>query len=203
MSAMAAGAWMRIALIHALKCRIVSTSPPPLDAPHPVQQLYVGHHAWLLGRLRARLGSPADAQDLAAETFLRVCAAPRLGAIAKPRAFLATIAKRLLFSHWRRRELETAYLEALAQRPDDCAPSPEDRAVLLETLEHIAHALDGLPLKARQTFVLSQIDGLGYHAIAERLGISHSTVRRHMAEGFRRIALALARQEAGIGLPRP
>jgi hypothetical protein len=24
-----------------------------------------------------------------------------------------------------------------------------------------------------------------------------------MAEGFRRIALALARQEAGIGLPRP
>jgi RNA polymerase sigma-70 factor (ECF subfamily) len=163
----------------------------------------VGHHAWLLGRLHARLGNPADAQDLAAETFLRVCAAPRLADIARPRAFLTTIAKRLLFSLWRRRELEQAYLDTLARLPADCTPSPEDRAVLLETLAHIAHALDGLPLKARQAFVLSQIDGLGYHAIAEQLGISHSTVRRHMAEGFRRIALALARQEAGIGLPRP
>ena len=66
----------------------------------------------------------------------------------------------------------------------------------------LACALDGLPLKARQTFVLSQIDGLGYQAIADELGISHSTVRRHMAEGFRRTALALARQDAGIGLPR-
>jgi RNA polymerase sigma-70 factor (ECF subfamily) len=194
---------MRIILIHALKCRIVPTLPPSLDTPHPAQQLYVGHHAWLLGRLHARLGNPADAQDLAAETFLRVCAAPRLADIARPRAFLTTIAKRLLFSLWRRRELEQAYLDTLARLPADCTPSPEDRAVLLETLAHIAHALDGLPLKARRAFVLSQIDGLGYHAIAEQLGISHSTVRRHMAEGFRRIALALARQEAGIGLPRP
>ena len=38
-------------------------------------------------------------------------------------------------------------------------------------------------------------------AVWDALGISHSTVRRHMAEGFRRIALALARQDAGITAP--
>ncbi|ARU06524.1 RNA polymerase subunit sigma [Comamonas serinivorans] len=179
------------------------SSPPPLLSPvQQAQHLFTGHHAWLLGRLQARLRNPADAQDVAAETFLRVCGAREPVAIASPRAFLTTIAKRLLVSLWRRRELEQAYLDALARQPEDCAPSPEDRAVLLETLAHIAHALDGLPLKARQTFVLSQIDGLGYQAIADELGISHSTVRRHMAEGFRRTALALARQDAGIGLPR-
>lgn len=181
-----------------------------MPAPHPsfdpvqqVQQLFTGHHAWLLSRLKVRLRNTAEAQDVASETFLRMVATPHPTIIAEPRAFLTTIAKRLLFSVWRRRELEHAYLEMLAQCPPELAASPEDRAVLLETLEHIAHALEGLPPQAQQTFVLSQIDGMGYLAIAEQLGISHSTVRRHMAEGFRRIALAVSRQNAGIRLPRP
>lgn len=179
----------------------MSLPSTPFDPLQQAQQLYSGHHGWLLARLQARLRNLAQAQDVAAETFLHVVAARQPVAVQEPRAFLTTIAKRLLFTLWRRRELERAYLETLAQRPEELVPSPEDRAVLLETLEHIAHALDGLPLKARQAFVLSQIEGQTYHAIAEQLGISHSTVRRHMAEGFRRIALALARQEAGIGLP--
>lgn len=170
---------------------------PPLDPMHHARQMFAGHHGWLLSRLQARLRNTAEAQDVASETFLRVLGYRQLDAVQEPRAFLTTIAKRLLFTLWRRRELEQAYLDALAQRPEDFAPSPEERALLLETLEYIAQALDGLPLKARQAFLLSQIDGLGYQAIAEQLGISHSTVRRHMAEGFRRIALALARQQAG------
>jgi RNA polymerase sigma-70 factor (ECF subfamily) len=74
--------------------------------------------------------------------------------------------------------------------------------VLLETLEYIAQALDGLPIKAHQAFLLSQIDGLTYQAIADQLDISLSTVRRHMAEALRRIAVALARQQAGIAAAR-
>jgi len=165
------------------------------------RQLFASHHGWLVARLQARLRCTADAQDVASETFLRVLASRHLGAVQEPRAFLTTIAKRLLFTLWRRRALEQAYLETLALHPEEFAPSPEDRAVLLETLDYIAQALDGLPLKARQAFVLSQIHGLGYHAIAGQLCISHSTVRRHMAEGFRRIAIALAQQEAGVAAP--
>nr|WP_027015622.1 sigma-70 family RNA polymerase sigma factor [Comamonas composti] len=175
----------------------------PFDPLEQARQLYVGHHAWLLSRLQARLRNRAEAQDLASETFVHVLAARQPTRVEEPRAFLTTIAKRLLFTQWRRRELERAYLEALAQCPQELAPSPEDRALLLETLEYIARALDGLPLKARQTFVMSQIEGLTYPLIAERLGISHSTVRRHMAEGFRRIAVALAHQDAGLARPGP
>ncbi|MDM0089119.1 MULTISPECIES: sigma-70 family RNA polymerase sigma factor [unclassified Variovorax] len=165
---------------------------------HLVQQLFSDHHAWLTGRLQARLGNVADAQDLASETFVRMVGQRDLEAVQEPRAFLTTIAKRLLFSFWRRRDLERAYLDTLALRPEETAPSPEERAVLIETLEHIAQALDGLALKAHQAFLLSQLDGLGYHAIAAELGISHSTVRRHMAEAFGRIAMAMARQQAGL-----
>jgi RNA polymerase sigma-70 factor (ECF subfamily) len=150
------------------------------------RQLFASHHGWLVARLQVRLRCTADAQDVASETFLRVLASRHLGAVQEPRAFLTTIAKRLLFTLWRRRALEQAYLETLALHPEEFAPSPEDRAVLLETLDYI---------------VLSQIHGLGYHAIAGQLCISDSTVRRHMAEGFRRIAIALAQQEAGVAAP--
>ena len=180
----------------------MSVPHPPIDPLLRAQQLYAGHHAWLLSRLQARLRNTAEAQDVASETFLRVLTARQASVVEEPRAFLTTIAKRLLFTLWQRRELERAYLDTLAQQPEALAPSPEERAVLLETLETIANALEGLPLKARQAFLLSQVDGLTYEAIAQQLDISQSTVRRHMAEGFRRIAIALARQQAGIAAPR-
>lgn len=183
----------------------MSTAPLPLPGSGDVaRELFTCHHGWLLTRLQARLRHLPDAQDLASETFVRVLAGhgpEQLAALREPRAFLTTVARRLLISFWRRRDLEQAWLEVLAQAPPACAPSPEERAVLLETLAHVGQALDGLPLKARQAFLLSQLDGLGYQAIAEQLDLSHSTVRRHMADGFRRIAQALDRQQAGIALP--
>ena len=180
----------------------MSMPRPSFDPMQQAQQLFTGHHGWLLSRLKARLRNTAEAQDVASETFLRVVAAPGPTPIEEPRAFLTTIAKRLLFTLWRRRELEQAYLETLAQRQQEFAPSPEERALLLETLNTIAHALDGLPLKARQSFLLSQLDGMTYQAIAEQLNISHSTVRRHMTEAFRRIAIAQLQQEAGLAPTR-
>ena len=181
-----------------------SPTLPVSPSGRPACDLFRQHHGWLLSRLQARVRNRADAQDLAAETFLRVLTGQGDAAIAtlrEPRAFLTTVARRLLISFWRRRDLEQAWREVSAWSEPALAPSPEERAVLLETLAHVADALDGLPLKAHQTFLLSQVDGLGYQAIADELGLSQSTVRRHMTEGFRRIALALARQEAGIGLP--
>ena len=64
------------------------------------------------------------------------------------------------------------------------ALSPEERLQLLQTLDAIDAMLDGLPHKALGAFVLSQLDGLTYAQIAERLAISERTVKRHMALGF-------------------
>jgi RNA polymerase sigma-70 factor (ECF subfamily) len=41
-----------------------------------------------------------------------------------PRAYLTTIAQRLLSNHLRRRQIERAYLEALGALPDPVAPPP-------------------------------------------------------------------------------
>ena len=145
-------------------------------------QLFVDHHPWLLQRLTYRLRNRADAEDLTSETFLRVITRPEVGVLEAPRAYLATVAKRLLINLWHRRELEQAYLDAISILPEAVSPSPEDRALLIESLEAVAKALDAQSDKARRAFLMSQLDGLTYAEIAQQLGVSASMVRKYMAQ---------------------
>lgn len=89
-----------------------------------------------------------------------------------------------MIDHWRRREVERAYLEAIAQLPEPLAPSPETRLLILEALVRIETMLRGMPAKTREIFLLSQLDGQSYPQIAEQLGTSLVTVKRHMRAGF-------------------
>lgn len=147
--------------------------------------LYRDHHGWLRGLLLRKLGCSEQAADLAQDTFVRVIAARTAEAPREPRSYLATIARGLLIDHYRRRDLERAYLDALAQLPEPEVPSPEQRWLVLETLLQIDAALDGLPPVARRAFLLSQLDGLGYAEIGRELGVSLATVKRHMLRAFR------------------
>lgn len=155
---------------------------PPAD---PVQTLYTAHHGWLLGLLRRRLNCPHGAADLAHDTFVRVLQRPEVVPdLREPRAYLTTIARGLLHDHWRRRSLEQAWLDTLAALPEDVMLGPEEALAMRETLQQLDDLLGRLAPKAREAFVLSQLQGLGYAQIATRLDVSERTVKRYMAQGF-------------------
>lgn len=103
----------------------------------------------------------------------------------QPRAFLSTIARGLVIDHWRRRELETAWLETLAVLPEPEAPSPERRMIILEALIEIDRVLDRLKPAVRTAFLLAQLDGLTCPHIAEHLGVSRATAERYIAQALR------------------
>jgi len=151
-----------------------------------ISALYAGHHGWLQGWLRRRLGNACDAADLAQDTFIRLLTAPAgdLPALREPRAYLATVARRLLINHLRRQSLEQAWLRALAALPAPQAPSPEQQLLILQALQEVDAMLDGLPPKVRAVFILSQVEGLTYAAIAEQLGMGLRSVKRYMAQAM-------------------
>ncbi|MBH9406627.1 sigma-70 family RNA polymerase sigma factor [Pseudomonas aeruginosa] len=152
--------------------------------------LYSDHHHWLTGWLRRRLGCPQNAADLAQDTFVTVLVSRQAARIDAPRAFLTTIARRVLCNHYRRQDVERAYLEALASLPEREVPSEETRAIVLETLVELDRLLDGLPPLAKETFLLAQLAGLGYAEIATQLGISLSSVKRYMLKAAQRCYFA-------------
>lgn len=145
------------------------------------EALYNTHHPWLLSWLRRRLGNASDAADLAHDTFVRLMVSPRGAAVdGEPRAFLTHVAKGLVIDLWRRRELERAYLEAIAHLPQAHAPSPETQLLVIEALLQIDRLLAGLGPRTRQIFLLAQLDGLTLQQISERMDTPVITVRRHV-----------------------
>ncbi|MDR0281569.1 MAG: sigma-70 family RNA polymerase sigma factor [Paucimonas sp.] len=158
--------------------------PPPTDHA-PVQQLYRSHHAWLLGWLQRRVQNRCDAADLSQDTFVRLLASPRPDTdVREPRAYLATIARRLLANLYRRRSLEQAYLEALAALPEDEAFSAEHQAAILEALNAVEQVLARLSAKARRAFLLAQIEGHTQEEIAGIMAVSVRSVQRWLAQAY-------------------
>lgn len=151
--------------------------------------LYQDHHGWLLGWLRRKTGCSEQAADLAQDTFLRLMTGRRAEML-EPRAYLTTVARRLMLDAWRRRDLERAYLEELAALPEALAPSAEDCTLVFEALARIDAALSALKPRTRRVFLLNQLDELSYDAIARQLDISRITVRRDMALAIRAICVA-------------
>ena len=150
-----------------------------------MRTLYAGHHGWLVGMLRRKLGDIDHAADLAQDTFVRILAASDRAVLREPRAYLTTVAGRLTAQHFRRLALERAYLEALAIFPEETAPSPETRLLVLEALGAVSQVLDALPARTREIFLLSQLDGLTYPAIAAELGLTVNVVQKAMVKAFR------------------
>lgn len=144
--------------------------------------LYADHQGWLRGWLSRKLGNAFDGADLAHDTYVRILQSGRLPQPQQSRAFLAQVANGLVIDLFRRQQLETAYLAALAQLPDNTAPSPEAQAIVLETLCRIDRALHTLPSRVRETFLQSQLDGMTYSAIAAQRGISVASVRKYMLQ---------------------
>lgn len=122
---------------------------------------------------------------------MRLLTARETPPLREPRAFLTTVAKRVLFNHYRRQDLERAYHQALAQLPEDLVPSEEYRAIILQTLTELDALLDGLPVPVKRTFLLAQVDGLSYGEIASELDISIATVKRHLNKAALRCYFAL------------
>ncbi|HSW04724.1 sigma-70 family RNA polymerase sigma factor [Aquabacterium sp.] len=145
-----------------------------------VHALYRRDHGWLQAWLRRKLGCSQNAADLAHDTYLRIITSGRTPPLEQSRAHLMQIAKGLVIDQYRRRRIEAAYLDALACQPEATAPSPEERALVLEVLIRIDTALGQLAPKVRETFVLSQFEGLTYSVIALQQGIAVATVRKYM-----------------------
>lgn len=151
-----------------------------------VGTLYQDNHRWLFNWVRPRVDCSELARDMVQDVFIRILAArnagDRLQAVREPRGYLVTIARRLMIDHYRRDRLERAWLAALAERPEALEISEEERAILLETLCELDRMLAGLGARVRRVFLLSQLDGMTYRAIAAAEHLSEVTITRYIAK---------------------
>ena len=138
--------------------------------------------------LHTRFSSIRDVDDLVQETFSRAIAAHATGPIVNPRAFLFVTARNLALNQLRHYRYECPPLE---KAPDplsivDEVNCPLESAARIEELEQLKIAIQSLPDRCREIITLRKIYGLSQKEIAEKLGISLSTVKTQVGIGMQK-----------------
>ena len=118
-------------------------------------------------------GSPAQAEDLASETFVRVWTARDNIRTASVKAYLFTIARNLHVDG-RRREARNVELPELLFDP---SPGPDVEAQDKQALDTVLRALQQIPEVDRAALLMRAQDGLPYEEIAAALGIPLASAR--------------------------
>lgn len=143
-----------------------------------------------LRRIAAR---PAEAEDLAQETFLRAYRAFRaLPPDANVRAWLFAIATNLARNQLRQEQRRRAAHRAVEQREARrSADSPEDEAGAQEARRLLERAIATLPMKQRTAFVLRKLHGLPYEEVARSLACSPESARANVFQALRKLRIHL------------
>ena len=137
--------------------------------------------------LDARLRSSEDANDLVQDAFARFLGSGARDGLRQPEAFLNRIVRNLLIDRSRRLSNRTAHVPIDETNAPVVRATQEDGFELEQMRRRYRAAVDALPPRMREVFVLHRVEGLGYSEIATQLGISMRTVEWHVGEALLRI----------------
>lgn len=153
---------------------------------------YLLHFEELSRFLSRRVATTDTADDLTQEVFTRLAErGEQIEDIRHPRGYLYRSAKNLVIERWRLSGEQVAGRfeeEALAS---DTEGSPETILQQRQTLALMMTAIEELPPRCREVFLLHRFDGLSYPQIAEQLDISVSAVEKQMMRAMKACRNAL------------
>ncbi|HEV2268179.1 MAG TPA: RNA polymerase sigma factor [Steroidobacteraceae bacterium] len=138
--------------------------------------------------LRRFTAGAEDVEDLVQEAYVRVCAMPPAQVVDSPRALLFRIARNLAVDRARQKATratdDVADFEPLNVSSGEA--EPDEQVDLRRRYESFCAAVDSLPPLCRRVFVLRKVYQLSHAEIAQVLGLSHSTIEKHVAKGLMR-----------------
>lgn len=148
----------------------------------------------LKATLRRRLRVPEDAEDVAQEACVRLLQYEGASAIRSPSALLHRIAANVANDCARAERVRHRQDHLTLENLDlpDPRPSAERELAAEQDLARLIGAVERLPPKCQQVFLLSRLHGFTYPEIARRCGMSVKMVEKHISR-----ALAICLKEVG------
>lgn len=154
--------------------------------PSGLLRMFQEERKRLVNRIRQIVGSTSVAEDLAQDTFIKLWQRPSKAADTP--GLLHRTAHHLALDYLRAQEVrQRHHLNSLQNTPNEThqAPNPEQLADIQQQWQALIDQLDTLPERTKQVFLLNRVEGETYTAIAQKLGLSISTVEKDMMRAMR------------------
>lgn len=150
------------------------------------KELY--HRYWdiLLDSAFKRLGSIEQAEEIVQDIFVNLYV--RRGDLhitTSVEAYLKNALKFKIFDVFRRQVTREKYVDHALKNLRHDTITPEEALQIKELKEKIDNVTKEIPEKCREVFLLSRVENLPHKKIAELLGISVSTVEKHISKATR------------------
>jgi RNA polymerase sigma-70 factor (ECF subfamily) len=126
--------------------------------------------------------SHSDAADLMHEAFVRVLCLSDGYELHRPRPFLFRIAKNLILDHFKASHNTSCRIFENSDLSEHsvCNLTPEVTVYAQQRLNALQQAIDELPPRCKQVFLLHKFEHHSHAAIAEMLDISTNMVEKHI-----------------------
>lgn len=137
-----------------------------------IEDLFHRHREELIPRLVRMVNSRDTAADLMQETYVKLLALVNTQVVDHPRALLHRIATNLAIDYLRKQKSPFHAVDSLdAAMEVPCGMPSQERTVLgKERFEFFMKAIDNLPPRTREAFLLYRVYGLAHGDIRKRSG---------------------------------
>ena len=154
------------------------------------------HEGALRSWLRSQRLIEADVGDIVQETYAALASLERVDHIEDARVYMFSVARNLMLRGLRRKRLLS--IDAMAEMElselQSNEPPLEMQADSGRELQRVAEQLEALPPQCRRAFLLRKVDGLSQAQIAAEMGISESTVEKHLGKALRMLLRLCGRE---------
>jgi len=152
-----------------------------------------------ISRVLSRLVPPHEVEDIVQETYVRICQIDNKERIESPKSFMFKTARNLALDYLKQSNVrlvdrinDPQTLENLLAKDD--SDEMYETAIIDKEFSQFCNAVRQLPVQCRRAFVLRKVYGFTQREIAEKMGISESTVEKHISKGMKQSTLYMRHQ---------
>lgn len=164
----------------------------PNSSTPPLLVSLVRHYDDLVDYVRRRFGCKMFAREIVHDVCVHLLEKPAIEA-RQPIALLKRISHNMAVNECRSESVRNRLIESMATLPETA--SMPDHAAALDAqreIQILAQAIEALPPRCKEVFIMHKIHGLPQADVAEQLGISIKMVERHT-----RLGMAACKKQLG------
>ncbi|MFN8581101.1 MAG: RNA polymerase sigma-70 factor [Gemmatimonadaceae bacterium] len=158
-----------------------------------LESVFRAHYAGMAAFVQRYVLAPDVAEELVQDIFLKLWSRrEQLADIESLKTYLYRAVRNQALNWLRRRKLERKWEEEHGTDTDPVAPvAADDDASEQEIAAAVREAVDRLPPRCREIFLMSRDGGLTYNEIAQSLDISVKTVETQMGRALKALRTSL------------